>query len=242
MPMCQRTVLAIIPARGGSKRLPGKNVRDLSGKPLIAWTIEAARSSRIIDRVILSSDSPAIMEVARCFGCEVPFRRPAALATDEATSEDVTLHVLTALDRVYDEIILLQPTSPLRTVSDIDDALVACDRAGASTCVSVTETSKPPFWNYTLDGDGRMQPLIPAMTDLPRSGYPKTYLPNGAIYITRTKAFVQDPRFIRPDTLAYVMPAERSVDIDTAVDWAVAEALLASRPLSGHRTVHGKPS
>src|SRR5262245_50403921 len=141
-------ILALITARGGSKGLPRKNVLDLAGKPLLAWSVEAARASRYIDRLILSSDDDEIMDVAKQYGCEVPFRRPKDLATDGAPTSPAVVHALDAIGEAFDYVVVLQPTSPLRTAADIDGAIELCHVRRASTCVSMTETSKPSEWMY----------------------------------------------------------------------------------------------
>ena len=150
-------VLAVIPARGGSKGLPGKNILPVGGKPLIAYSIDAARACAAVDRVIVSSDDDAIIAAARACGCDVPFRRPDELATDTAASIDVILH---ALDQVpgYDYVVLLQPTSPLRTAADID---AACERLaghGAQACVSVSPVEQSPYWMYHISDGGELKP------------------------------------------------------------------------------------
>jgi N-acylneuraminate cytidylyltransferase len=135
-----QSVLAVIPARGGSKGVPRKNLRDVAGRPLIAWTIAAARGSSHIDRLVLSSDDEEIMETARRHGCDVPFRRPAELATDEADSMAVVMHAVETLAERYDYVVLLQPTSPLRASADIDGAIATCLRHMAPSCVTVCRT------------------------------------------------------------------------------------------------------
>jgi CMP-N,N'-diacetyllegionaminic acid synthase len=213
------SVLAIIPARGGSKGLPGKNILPAGGKPLLAWTIEAAHESRCIDRLVLSSDDDAIMEAARRFGCEVPFRRPAALATDGASSIDV---VLDALDRLpaHDITMLLQPTSPLRTAQDIDAACARLVDSGAPSCVSVQIVGQSPYWMFRLGQDMLIEPLL----DLPagitrRQDLPPVVSLNGAVYAARTNILRTLRSFVPPGAVAYIMPAERSLDIDDAHDF-----------------------
>src|SRR5687767_5058839 len=177
-----RRVLAVIVARGGSQGLPGKNILPIAGRPLLAWTIDAARAARSIDRTILSSDDEAIIAAARGCGCEVPFRRPAELATDTATAVDVVLH---ALDNVseYDVVVLLQPTSPLRTAADIDAACAQLAASGAPSCVSVCMAEQSPYWMYRLNGSRRLEPLLEAPTGATRrQDLPPVYVLNGAIY------------------------------------------------------------
>ncbi|WP_205451066.1 cytidylyltransferase domain-containing protein [Salinibacter ruber] len=144
-----QSVLGVILARGGSKGLPRKNIRDLAGKPLIAWTIEAGHESEYLDRLILSSDDEEIMTVAEEHGCEVPFRRPDELAQDDTPSMDALLHALNQVES-HDYVVLLQPTSPLRTADDIDATIARCHQNEGMPCVTVTETDKPPQWMFTL--------------------------------------------------------------------------------------------
>jgi N-acylneuraminate cytidylyltransferase len=153
-----RSVLAIIPARGGSKGIKRKNLVDVGGRPLIVWTIAAALGSRHIDRVILSSDDEEIIAAAEAAGCEAPFRRPASLATDEAGSAEVVAHALARVPG-YALFVLLQPTSPLRTSGDIDAALELLDASGADFCVSVTEAEDHPYLVYRRDEAGRIEPF-----------------------------------------------------------------------------------
>ncbi|MBI4184079.1 MAG: acylneuraminate cytidylyltransferase family protein [Proteobacteria bacterium] len=229
-----RSVLAVIPARGGSKGFPGKNLAPLAGKPLIAWSIDAARASRHVDRLILSSDDEAIIRAAREWGAEAPFVRPAELASDEAKVEDALLHALDALDRSYDYLVLLQPTSPLRTPADIDACLALCEGTGAPAAVSVVAAPKSPYWMFRLENDSRMQPLFPwEAVYHRRQGLPPAYALNGAVYAARVEWFRVRRTFFSPETRAQVMPAERSLDIDTPTDLVLAEALIAARGVPG---------
>jgi CMP-N,N'-diacetyllegionaminic acid synthase len=221
------SVLALIPARGGSKGLARKNLRLLGGRPLIAWTIKAARASRCIDRVVLSTEDEEIAEVARAAGCDVPFRRPLALACDEAPVMAVIAHALDALAERYDWLVLLQPTSPLRLPEDIDGSLALCIEREVPCCVSVCEAPKSPYWMFTTTPDGRMQPVLPpAATGQRRQDLPAAWALNGAVYAARTSWLVRQVSFLTPETLAYPMPKVRSVDIDDECDLAIAEALL----------------
>lgn len=211
-------VLAVIPARGGSKGVPGKNIRLIGNKPLIAWSIEAAKTSRLIDRVILSSDDLEIMNVARSFGCEVPFVRDASLAQDDTPTVDV---VLDAVERCpgFDWIVLLQPTSPLRTAEDIDNAIEFCVQHNASACVSVSLSQESPYWMFTLEKGSKLQPLMPDSMLTRRQDLPPTYSLNGAVYVAHTEWFKQHKKFISPSTVAYEMPTQRSMDLDTESDF-----------------------
>lgn len=219
-------VLGIIPARGGSKGIPGKNLADLGGKPLLAWTIEAGRASKTIDRLILSSDSEEIMEVARQLGCDVPFVRPAELAGDHTPAADPVIHALHSLDQAYDYVVLLQPTSPFRSADDIDACVNACVSDSVPACVSVVETRAHPYWTYLLDSRFLMHPFVERDLVTRRQDLPPAYALNGAVYAARVDWFLHSRAFVSEDTRAYVMPEERSVDVDTPFDLRVARALV----------------
>jgi len=220
----ERRVLGLIPARGGSRRLPGKHLRGLGGRPLLAWTVEAGLASRHLDRLVLSSDDPALMALAEELGCEAPFRRPPELATDGASSEAVVGHAWERLPG-YDILVLLQPTSPFRTGEDIDRLLERLATGGAPACVSVTRPAKSPYWCYREDAQGRLVPLLEAGDD---AGPPPWQL-NGAIYAVTRAAWSATQRLLPPGVIAYPMPAERSLDIDTELDLAVGECLVRHR-------------
>ena len=223
-----QTVLALIPARGGSKGVPYKNIREVGGKPLIAWTIEAAKASRYIDRIVLSSDDLAIIEVARKWNCEVPFIRPKELANDKADSIQVVRHAIGALSEHYDYLVLLQPTSPMRTAEDIDAAIECCAQSGALSCVSVCEPDKSPYWMLKLDKDGFGQPLF-AADQIPdrRQDAPPVVAFNGAVYVARTDDLTNGGTFYTKRMAAYSMPKERSFDIDTELDIKIVDFLLS---------------
>ena len=218
-----RKVLALIPARGGSKGLTDKNLLQVNGRPLLAWTIDAARGAQSVDRVVLSSDDERIIAAARAHGCDVPFRRPAELATDQATSIDVVLHALDALPG-HDVVVLLQPTSPLRTAADIDAACRIFETSSAPACVSVCTVEQSPYWMYRMDDQGRLSPLIDTRARLARrQDLPPVFIPNGAVYIADVSWLRASRTFLSPQTVAYVMPTGRSLDIDTADDFAAFE-------------------
>ena len=219
-------VLAIITARGGSKGLPRKNLLLLSGRPLIGWSIAAALAAESVGRVVVSTDDPEIAEVARAEGAEVPFLRPAELASDTASSLDVVRHALTECPGL-DYFVLLQPTSPLRQSSDIDGAWQRMRTAGAETCVSVCETAESPWLMYLQADDGRLSRLLPEPAKgLRRQDLPLTYRLNGAIYLGQRERFLATGRLLDENTVAHVMPPERSVDIDTKADFDLAESLM----------------
>lgn len=221
-----RRLLGLIPARGGSKGLPRKNVLNLSGKPLIAWTIEAALGSRYLDRVILSSDDEEIMDVAAEWGCEVPFRRPDHLAADDTPGVAPVIHAIELLGG-FDYVVVLQPTSPLRTSADIDGTVDKCIAEGATSCVSIVEAATPPEWMYTLGGRDYLEPLLPGSERvLRRQDARPAFVLNGAVYVAEVEALRRTGRLVTEDTLGYRMPPERSADIDTALDLAWCEFLL----------------
>ncbi len=222
-----KSILAIIPARGGSKGIPGKNIIDVAGKPLIAWTIEAAKASKYIDRLILSSDDDAIMDVAVQWGCEVPFKRPDDLAKDDTPGIAPVLHALSMLPS-FDFIVLLQPTSPLRRAADIDGCIEQCIAQQANCCVSVTEQDKSPFWMYYIDSKGFLEPVISTTNNIAvrRQELPVVYALNGAIYVARCEWLAINKSFLTPETIAYSMLKKYSVDIDTWIDLRLAELLL----------------
>ena len=225
-------IIGLIPARGGSRRLRRKNVRPFAGKPMLAWTVEAARESGIFDRLVLSSEDDEIMDVARRHGCEVPFRRPAELATSEADSMDVVIHALETLDEREGYLVLLQPTSPLRTAADIVNCVQTCIERGASSCVSVSPLSKPPAFMALVTDDGRLRRETPLanLQDRP-------CIINGAVYAARIDLLLKRRTFYFPDTCACMMPHERSLDIDEEYEFIMAEALMRAR-ISGWQ--HGR--
>lgn len=225
--IANRSVLAVITARGGSKGLPRKNVADLGGRPLVAWSVAAGKGSRYVDRLILSSDDPQIIRAARAAGGEVPFRRPARLATDTISIYPVLFHALDALKVPYDYIVLLQATSPLRLADDIDACIRLCHRAGAPV-VSVSPTAKSPQWMFALDSRKRLRRMSEARRVADRrQELAPAYIPNGAVYVARTGWLRKNGNFVGPETRGYVMPPERSVDIDTHLDLLLARALVA---------------
>ena len=219
-------VLALITARGGSKGVPRKNVAPLCGQPLIAWTVQAALGSAHVDRVVLSSDDEEIIATAREWGCDVPFVRPAPLAADDTPGIAPVLHALDEVGEGFDWVVLLQPTSPLRAAADVDACIEAAASAGAPACVSVTLVPESPWWMFTLGDDGRMTPLLDGDAEVTRrQDSPPVYALNGAVYAARIGWLREHERFVTAETVAYVMPPERSVDIDTSADLAFARVL-----------------
>lgn len=222
-----RSVLGIIPARGGSKGVPRKNVRLLAGKPLLAWTIEAGTAATCIDRLILSSEDPEIIDVAREYGCEVPFVRPAGLASDDAPGMAPVMHAMDALGERFDYVVLLQPTSPLRTAEDIDAAARRCLDVPAPACVSVSLAAESPYWMFTIDDRSLLRLLVPQEKVVERrQELPDAYVLNGAVYVSEWEHVAQHGTFMTPQTVAYVMPQDRSYEIDTELDFIVVRSLM----------------
>jgi CMP-N,N'-diacetyllegionaminic acid synthase len=221
-----KKVLAVITARGGSKGLPGKNIRPLGGRPLIAWSIWAAKESQVVDRVIVSTDDPAIAEAARAAGGEVPFMRPEELARDDTPSEPVVLHALAELEEGYDYVVLLQPTSPFRRAEDIDNAVRLCQQMRAAACVAVSLAKQSPWWTFTLDEESRLSRILPEIPGRRRQDMPKVYYPNGAVFVAEAARFRAQPTFYPEDIVGYPMPPERALDIDTKLDFLIAETML----------------
>jgi N-acylneuraminate cytidylyltransferase len=221
-----RSVLAIVPARGGSKGVPGKNIRPLAGKPLIAWTIDEARKSHLIDRLVASSDDEGILSVARQHGCETPFVRPSELARDDTPGVLPVLHAIDALPG-FDIVVLLQPTSPLRAVADIDDCLRLVAGARPSV-VTVTESAKNPYWMYRLGPEDRLQPILQNQeVVIRRQDAATTYALNGAVYAVAVDWLCAGRVLVESGvTVGLRMPSERSIDIDNELDFAWAEFLI----------------
>lgn len=223
------SLLAVIPARGGSKGILEKNTKLLSGKPLIAWTIDAAKQAQCIDRIIVSTDDPKIKEVAEKCGAEVPFLREAKFATDESSSIDLALDVAQKLPG-FDWMLLLQPTSPLRTSSDIDDIFKFCQDHKVSSAVSVCESSEHPYWMYQKNESFSLHPFISDRPEITRrQDLPKAYCLNGALYLAKVDWLFEHRSFIGPQTLGFVMPRKRSVDLDTIEEWHWAEYLIKKK-------------
>lgn len=222
--------VAIITARSGSKGLKDKNIKELSGMPLIAYTIKAAIESRKFERIIVSTDSEEYARIAQKYGAEVPFLRSVQNSGDKANSWDVIREVVMHLEEkqeYYDEIMLLQPTSPLRTSEDIINSFALMDEKGANAVLGVTEMDHSPLWCNTLEEDLCMDHFQDSKSELPRQELPIYYRINGAIYLIRRQELNKKPMFA-DKCYAYIMPRERSIDIDTEFDFKVAECFLQS--------------
>lgn len=238
-----KRVLAVIPARGGSKGIKNKNIALLCGKPLIAYSIEAARMSRYVDEVLVTTDSMEIAECAKKHGAYVPFLRPSELASDTARTIDAVFHVVNWIkdhavkdtdsqdpfveSKDYDILVLLQPTSPLRTVDQIDGALEWFEEHEEQALASVSPVEQHPILMRTIKEDGTVQKLLQGSSTIRRQEMPSYYYVNGSIYINRMEEITAETSF-NDNPLAYVMPRENSVDIDEAKDLYLAEYLLRS--------------
>ena len=223
-----RKILALIPARGGSKGIKHKNIIPLNGKPLIAWTIEASRGSSYIDDTVITTDDTEIAEVSLRYGADVPFMRPPELAQDTSRSIDAVLHAVNTLkaqDRIYDVLVLLQPTSPLRTSEDIDGALRTFFRHGQKGLVSVSPADDHPLLIRSLNTDGTLRPLLDMNSTCRRQDMPEYYRVNGSIYINRIED-LNDNTSMNDNPAAFVMSSEHSVDIDEMKDLSLAEYFM----------------
>lgn len=221
-------ILSIIPARGGSKGLPRKNIAHLKGEPLISYTIEAAINSKFGNRVVVSTEDAEIAEVSAKYGAEV-MERPIDLSWDDSTTISVVNNVLKNLDAqgyLPEVVVLLQPTSPLRNSSDIEAAVERFLKGDCDSVISVCEMEHPPFWALK-DEKGYLNPIFDKRyISMRRQQLPKAYMPNGALFISSPEAIQRNEGFYTSRTAAYVMPLERSVDVDDEMDLAWAEFLM----------------
>ena len=227
-------LLGVISARGGSKSIPRKNIVDLAGKPLIAWTIEAALASGVMARLIVSTDDAEIAETARQYGAEVPFLRPAGLARDDTPGIDPVLHAVRWLEEHEGYrptwVMLLQPTSPFRTAEDIRGAMRVMEERRADAVVSICEVEHHPFWMKQVLDDGRLASLLTLDRAYPsRQELPPAVALNGAIYLVRRDVLLAQRTFYTEHTYGYVMPRERSLDIDTPWDLYLAQIIARDR-------------
>lgn len=224
-----KKIIALIPARGGSKGIKDKNIFEIEGKPLIAYTIDEAKKSRYIDEIIVSTDSEKIKKVSLDYGASVPFIRPGDLSTDKAATIDVVIHALNYLkdkNMKYDYLVLLQPTSPLRKVMDIDEAIKTFANNGERGLASVSKVSDSPILIRNLDeNSGKMKRLIDIKSSIRRQDMPVFYRINGAIYINLINE-ISENTSLNDNECYYVMSREHSVDIDEYVDIEIAKYYL----------------
>ena len=233
------SVLAIIPARGGSKGLPGKNTKELCGKPLVSWPIQAAKESLFIDKIIVSTDDQKIAEIAQCEGIDVPFLRPAELASDESSTISVIEHIINRLsnqNETYDYCVLLEPTSPLTETSDIDKALqtLVSNRTKADAIVGLSEiVSTHPIFNATINQNDLIRPYIGDnfAKNIRRQDLEKQYFFEGTLYISDIKMLLNEKTFYHQRTLPYVVPKWKSIEVDDLTDFICIEAIMKNLEL-----------
>lgn len=224
-------IIAIIPARSGSKGLPDKNIKSVCGRPLMDYTIKAAIDSECFETVMVSTDSEKYAEIAKKCGADVPFMRSATTAGDKAGSWDVVREILNIYKKkgiIYDYVALLQPTSPLRSAMDIRMAVKMLDADSVNNVVSVTETEHPVQWCFTLPADLEMLEYAKSpYNNMRRQDLIKHYQENGAIYLVNANKIINDDYNLYEDKcFAYIMPRERSIDIDTKLDLIVLKAII----------------
>lgn len=228
-----KKMLAVIPARGGSKGVPGKNIRKLLGKPLIAYTIDAALQSEIFVDVIVSTDSEEIAQVAKENGAKVPFIRPKEISGDEVSSDDVILHALSFYESKgieFEEVCKLQPTSPLRSAEHIREAYKLFLEKNAYYLVSICECEHSPLWSGTIGKDLRLDSFLSERVKRScRQELEKYYRLNGAIYMAKTKKFVENKNFFGRNSIGYIMRQIDSVDIDNILDFDLAELIIKKK-------------
>ena len=227
-------MLALIPARGGSKGLPKKNIMLFNGLPLIAHTIIAAIKSKKVSQVVISTDSEEIANIARQYDARIPFMRPDTLAEDNSIANDAYIYTIDRLNsefnESYKEFVILQPTSPLRNSMDIDNAINLFFKKGADSVVSCTEMNHPPLWALRLNKNNELQPYFDNESlELNRQELEPAFSPNGAIVVLRYATFKSRKSFFTNNTFGYNMPIDRSVDIDTLQDFKYAE-MIAKNP------------
>lgn len=224
--------LAIIPARSGSKGLINKNIKELNGKPMIAYTIEAAIKSRVFDDIIVSTDSQEYADIAIQYGAKVPFLRPNHLSTDESTTNEVIVHCLNELSEnrnEYDYFMILQPTSPLRTSIDIVDAVDLLFEKKANSIVSVCESEHSPMYMNTINESLSLREFISKDVKMRRQELPKYYRLNGAIYLSDVINYLSEGDLYGENSYAYVMNKKNSIDVDDELDFNIAEYLIINR-------------
>jgi len=224
----KKNILGIIPARGGSKGIPRKNIKPLHGKPLIYYTIKEALKSKFLNRVVVSTEDNDIAEIAKKFGAKV-IKRPKELARDETPIRDVVIHVLNKFKEkkyIPDAVVLLQPSSPLRKAHHIDEAISLFFHENCDFVVSVCESKKPPYWYFIAEGNYLRPLLKPDDSWSGRQDLPKTYIPNGALYISTPEKLYKFSNYYNGKIVPYVMSMEESVDIDDELDFILAEKLM----------------
>ncbi len=225
-------ILTIIPARGGSKGVPRKNIKLIDGKPLIAHSIESAIKSKLINKIVVSTDNTIIAQISKKYNAEI-LMRPKKLAKDDSLTIDVITHTLDSLKKekgfIADLLVLLQPTSPLRTSKDIDNAIKLFLDNYCDSIISVSELEHSPYWSLKLKNSYLKPNFGKEYFKKRRQDLPTLYSPNGAIFISTPQYLKKHKTFYSEKTIPYIMPAERSIDIDTELDFKLAEILLRER-------------
>lgn len=224
-------MISLIMARGGSKGIPNKNIKRLLDRPLIVYTIEAAKKAKSVEKIILSTDDEKIAEIAKNLEVEVPFMRPGELATDNALAIDNYIYTIERLNTEYGEnckeFVSLQPTSPLRTAEDIDNAIDIFYEKKADSVISVCEAFHPPLWVKEIDDQGILRSYFPFdVGNKNRQELKKAYVPNGAVFVFKFSLLKEKYTYYSEKTYPYVMPKERSIDIDSEFDFDFAEYLI----------------
>lgn len=232
-----KKIIAIISARRGSKRLPGKNIKEINGFPLVVWSFIAAKKSKYIDRIIVSTDDTSIIKIAKEYKIDAPFVRPSRLATNKISSEKVILHAIKWLEDKegdsYDYLVSLQPTSPLRCASHIDAAIKKIENdKNAKTLVSVSKIQKSPYWIKRADKKGFLHNFICGVKNWHKKNISSLYLPNGAIFVCSTRQFKKESAFYTNKSIYYEMDEISSIDIDTDFDFEIAEFFMKTNNCS----------
>lgn len=225
-----KKIVCIIPARKGSKGLPDKNIKELLGKPLIAYTIEHARESRYIDKIIVSTDSEKIADISKKYGAEVPFLRPKKLSNDNSSVIDVLIHAVKHIEKtektVFDIVVLLHVTAPLRTSADIDKCIELLINRKTDNVFSVTEAQRNPYFNMVEITKNKKVTLVKKGSFVTRQSAPKVYDMNASIYVWWKKILEHHKKVLLKKSHVYIMPKERSVDIDDNIDFRIAEIFM----------------
>lgn len=220
------SITALIPARGGSKGVPRKNIKDFCSKPLIYWSINIALKSDLIDRVIVSTEDKEIAEIAESLSAEVPFLRPSQLSKDDTPGIDPVLHALHELPEIED-LLLLQPTSPLRREKDILGIIEMREKYNSESAVSLTRAQKNMSLYFNLNIKKELVPALKSLDIKPRQFYKNEYVLNGSMYLSTRKSIIENKSLITSETVGYEMSSEFSIDIDTYFDWEIAEYFMS---------------
>ena len=240
-PLPKPRILALIPAKGASTRLKRKNILPLGGQPLIVWTIRAAKETNVFDRIVVSTEDAEVAAIARAAGGDVPFDRPAGLAVDPAGVVQVALHALDELEargECYDEICIMLPTCPFRSADDIKRALDLFRGRDEPNLMSISQFDHTPFNALGMSDDGLLFPHFPDRFGRKSQEQPAAFRPNGAIHILDVSWFRRSRSYLAPPIIAYVMPRERSIDIDSEADLREAESLLVAGEVSQPVSLH----